>query len=266
MTGRDFSERDVHLALDGELPAEDRMAFDLWLKANPEMAAKSARYTADAEALRAAFAGVLSEPVPPRLAKALLGEAGARRPLFSSRWWMAAAAALLLAAGGAAGYLTGSAGTGIENPARDQLAEEAIAAHVVYAAEKRHAVEVPASDKDHMETWLSNRIGLRLVTPDLAPDGFHLVGGRLLPAGPHKAAMLLYEDEAGNRLSLFITAEAAQGKDNGKGTYAEAADGPHAVYWLDKGYGCAVVATLPAGRLDAVATSAYRQLLAGIAS
>lgn len=263
MTGRDFSERDIHMALDGELPAEDRMAYDLWLKANPEMAAKSARYAADAETLRAAFADVLSEPVPPRLMKTLLGETRGRQQGRRSRWWLAAAAALLLSVGAAAGYLAGTSGFGIENPAQDQLAEEAIAAHVIYAAEKRHAVEVPASDKDHMETWLSNRVGLKLVTPDLAPDGFHLVGGRLLPAGSHKAAMLLYEDAAGNRLSMFITAEAAA---EGRGTYAEAADGPRAVYWSDKGYGCAVVGTLPNGQLNAVATSAYRQLLAGMAS
>lgn len=263
MTGRDFSERDIHMAIDGELPAEDRLAYDLWLKANPDMAAKSARYMADAEALRAAFAGVLSEPVPARLAETLLGDGAGRRRALPSRWWLAAAAALLLAAGGAGGYLAGAGGFGAADPAQERLAEEAIAAHVVYAAEKRHAVEVPASDKDHMETWLSNRVGLKLVTPDLAPDGFHLVGGRLLPAGQGKAAMLLYEDAAGNRLSMFVTAAAAT---RGKGTYAEAADGPRAVYWSDKGYGCAVVGTLPSGQLHAVAASAYRQLLAGMAS
>ena len=262
MTGRDFSERDIHMALDGELPAEDRMAFDFWLNANPEMAARSARYAADGEALRAAFAGVLSEPVPARLAETLLGRtAGRRAP--PSPWWLAAAAVLLLAAGGASGYLAGSAGSGAGDTASDQLAEEAIAAHVVYAAEQRHAVEVPASDRDHMETWLSSRVGLKLVPPDLAPDGFHLVGGRLLPAGSHKAAMLLYEDAAGDRLSVFVTAESAA---RGSGTYAEMADGPRAVYWLDKGYGCAVVGVLPSGRLNAVAASAYRQLLAGMAS
>jgi anti-sigma factor RsiW len=263
MTGRDFSERDIHMALDGELPAEDRMAYDLWLLANPEMTARSARYASDGEALRAAFAGVLSEPVPARLTKTLLGEAVARRRPLPSRWWLAAAAAVLLVLGGLAGYFAGARGIGLDDPTEDRLAEEAIAAHVIYAAEKRHAVEVPASDKDHMETWLSNRVGLKLVTPDLAPDGFHLVGGRLLPAGSHKAAMLLYEDDAGNRLSMFITAETAA---RSKGTYAEAADGPRAVYWLDRGYGCAIVGTLPNGQLNAVATSAYRQLIAGMAS
>ncbi|RWD44948.1 MAG: anti-sigma factor, partial [Mesorhizobium sp.] len=77
MTRRDFSERDIHMALDGELPGEERVAYDAWLEANPEMKAKSARYIADRAALRAALAGVMDEPVPARLRQAVLGEAPA---------------------------------------------------------------------------------------------------------------------------------------------------------------------------------------------
>ncbi|TIS93080.1 MAG: anti-sigma factor [Mesorhizobium sp.] len=263
MSRRDFSERDIHMALDGELPGDERAAYDAWLEANPEMKAKSARYIADRAALRAAFAGVLDEPVPARLRKVVLGEAPARTPASGSRWWLAAAAAAVLAVGGLGGYFAGIGGVGREDEAEDQLAEQAIAAHVVYAAEQRHAVEVPAADKDHLQTWLTNRVGLKLVAPDLTAEGFQLVGGRLLPAGQGKAAMLLYEDAKGERVSLFVTAESAE---KAKGTYAVEADGPEAVYWLDKGYGCAVVGSLPRERLAAVAKSAYGQLLAGLNS
>ncbi|WP_245462323.1 anti-sigma factor, partial [Mesorhizobium sp. M7A.F.Ca.CA.001.11.2.1] len=154
-------------------------------------------------------------------------------------------------------------GIGQEDPAEDRLAEQAIAAHVIYAAEKRHAVEVPASDKDHLQTWLSNRVGLKLVAPDLTANGFQLVGGRLLPAGESKAAMLLYEDGNGQRISLFVTTESTE---NAKGTYAATQDGPEAVYWLDKGYGCAVAGSLPRERLNEVARNAYTQLVNGLAS
>ena len=263
MTRRDFTDRDIHMALDGELPGEERMAYDAWLEANPEMKAKSARYIADRAALRAALAGVMDEPVPARLRQAVLGEAPARTPAWRSRWWLSAAAAAVLMVGGFGGYLAGIDGIG-RSESDDQLAEQAIAAHLIYAAEKRHAVEVPASDKDHLQTWLSNRVGLKLVAPDLAAEGFALVGGRLLPAGERgKAAMLLYEDAKGERISLFVTAESSQ---TTKGTYTAEADGPEAVYWLDKGYGCAVVGSLPPERLSEVAKSAYGQLLAGISS
>jgi anti-sigma factor RsiW len=263
MIRRDFSERDIHMALDGELPADERVAYETWLDSNPEMKAKSTRYTADLAALRVAFAGVLDEPVPARLQKTVFGEAPIRGVAPHSRWWLAAAAAAVLAVGGLGGYFAGKDRSGQEDPAEDQLAERAIAAHVIYAAEQRHAVEVPASDKDHLQTWLSNRVGLKLVAPDLTADGFQLVGGRLLPAGQSKAAMLLYQDDKGERISLFVTVESAE---SAKGTYASAEDGPQAVYWLDKGYGCAVVGSLPRERLAAVARSAYSQLVNGLAS
>ena len=263
MSRRDFSERDIHMALDGELPGEERIAYEAWLEANPEMKARSVRYVADRAALRSAFAGVLDEPVPARLRQAVLGDARARTTATRSRWWLAAAAAAVLI-GCVGGYFAGIDGIGRHEGADDQLAEQAIAAHVIYAAEKRHAVEVPASDKDHLQTWLSNRVGLKLVAHDLQAEGFQLVGGRLLPAGSQgKAAMLLYEDAKGERVSLFVTAESAE---KAKGTYAAEEDGPEAVYWLDKGYGCAVVGSLPRERLAAVAKSAYGQLLAGLAS
>jgi anti-sigma factor RsiW len=263
MIRRDFSERDIHMALDGELPAEERAAYDAWLDANPEMKARSARFTADRAAMRAAFAGVMDEAVPVRLRNVVLGETPAKASVPRSRWWLGAAAAALMLAGGLGGYLAGMDGIFQEDPAEDQLAEQAIAAHVIFAAEKRHAVEVPASDKDHLQTWLSNRVGLKLVAPDLTANGFQLIGGRLLPAGDGKAAMLLYEDDKGERISLFVTAESTE---NAKGTYAAEQSGPQAVYWLDKGYGCAVVGSLPHGQLAVVAKSAYDQLLAGLAT
>ena len=227
MTRRDFSERDIHMALDGELPVDERVAYDAWLEANPEMKARSVRYVADRAALRAAFAGVLDEPVPARLQNIVFGEAPVKTTASSSRWWRAAAAAAMLAIGGVGGYVAGIDHLGLEDSAEGQLAEQAIAAHVLYAAEQRHAVEVPASDKDHLQTWMSNRVGLKLVAPDLAAQGFQLVGGRLLPAGESKAAMLLYEDAKGERISLFVTAESVE---KTKGTYGSEEDGPEAIY------------------------------------
>ena len=262
MTRRDFSERDIHLALDNELPSDERAGYEAWLEANPEMKARSARYASDNEALRAAFGDVLDEAVPARLHNIVIGETATNLSASRSKWWLAAAAVLLLSLGGVGGYFANAIGLGEEEGSGGRLAEEAIAAHVIYAAEKRHAVEVPASDKDHMQTWLSNRVGLKLVAPDLSEDGFELVGGRLLPAsGSSKAAMLLYEDTTGNRISLFVTSESAA---KTAGVYNEEEGGPTAVYWLDKGYGCAVVGSLPDGRLNEVAKRAYKQLVSGI--
>jgi len=259
MTRRDFTERDIHLALDGELPDEERADFEAWLEAMPEMKARSLRFAADRVRLREALAGVLEEPVPGRLSKMAAGEkpppAGP-----AMRWRFAAAAALFLALGAGGGYLAGANGVGVEAHAEDELAEEAIAAHTVYAAEQRHAVEVGADDKDHLLAWLSKRVGVTLVAPDLQAEGFHLVGGRLLPAGQKTAGLLLYEDAKGDRISIYVTAE---GKEKSKGIYRLETGGASAIYWLDEGWGCAVVGTLPQDQLLDVGKKAYRQLLAG---
>ncbi|MCX7304631.1 MAG: anti-sigma factor [Hyphomicrobiales bacterium] len=259
MTRRDFSERDIHLALDGELPDEDRRDFEAWLEATPDMKARSLRFEADRARLREAFAGVLEERVPDRLAMRAAGEAPAPATRVA-RWRFAAAAAVFLALGAGGGYLAGVEAIGIEPQAEDELAEEAIAAHTIYAAEQRHAVEVGADDKDHLLAWLSKRVGLTLVAPDLAAEGFHLVGGRLLPAGQKTAGLLLYEDAGSNRISIYVTAE---GDEKSKGVYKHETGGASAVYWLDDGWGCAIVGTLPQDRLVDVGRKAYRQLLAG---
>jgi anti-sigma factor RsiW len=75
MSGRQFTTNDIHLALDGELSADDRADFDRWMDTHPEMRALSARYARDRATLVAALAPVLDEPVPPRLTATALGEA-----------------------------------------------------------------------------------------------------------------------------------------------------------------------------------------------
>ena len=44
MTRRDFTERDIHMALDGELPADELADYQAWLDGNPEMKARSTRF------------------------------------------------------------------------------------------------------------------------------------------------------------------------------------------------------------------------------
>lgn len=259
MSQRDFTERDIHMALDGELPEEERADFQSWLSATPEMKARSLRFEADRARLRNSFAPVIDEPVPDRLTGLVTGEAK-RRSAGLPSWRMAAAAVLLLAVGAGGGYLASIGGIGVETQSEEALAEDAIAAHTIYAAEQRHAVEVGANDKDHLLSWLSKRTGLTLTSPDLSAEGFHLVGGRLLPAGQTTAALLLYEDAKGDRISIYVTAE---GEEKAKGIYTHENGGASAVYWLDKGWGCAVVGTLPEAELLDVGRNAYRQLLAG---
>ena len=59
MSRRDFTLNDIHLALDGELPADDRADFEHWLDAHADMKALKGRYERDRAVLLAALAVAL---------------------------------------------------------------------------------------------------------------------------------------------------------------------------------------------------------------
>jgi anti-sigma factor RsiW len=274
MTDRPFSDRDIHLALDGELPAEERADFEAWLAADADMKARYERFADDAARLRDALAGVLDEAVPGRLPGLVTatvpdgetvfrrsGETtvGERGTPWWGHWQAAAAAVLLFLAGGIGGYFIAAG----QDQAEDRLAEQAVGAYLTYAVDQPRAVEVDAEDKPRLDGWLSKRVGLKVVAPDLSAQGFELLGGRILPYGDKAAALLVYKDTAGKQISLYVTATT---QDGIRGTYAQEAGGPSAVYWLDKGFGCAVVGALPPDQLTDVARSAWRQLLEGAAT
>lgn len=262
MTGRTFEERDIHLALDGELPAEDRPAFEAWLAGRPDMQAKSERFAADAASLREALAATLDEPVPARLVS-VLSSGGARRTATARPLWQALAAAVLLSAGLLGGYLVGASGW---HPANDEgrlIADSAIAAHDIYSREKLHVVEVAADQREHLLGWLSKRVGLTLIAPDLASQGYDLVGGRLLPLQRASAAQFMYQDASGNRISLYVARDPGNA-DTGFRFIEEGAT--RTLYWMDDGYGCAVSGDVSHATLQTIADLAYTQLLQGLKS
>ena len=95
-------------------------------------------------------------------------------------------------------------------PNRTQLAvsllqQEAINSHTVYASDRRHPIEVSAAEQDHLSQWLSNRLNRTVEPPDLSRSGYRLLGGRLLATERGAAAALfMYDDAQGNRLSLLM--------------------------------------------------------------
>ena len=204
MSRRDFTERDIHMALDGELPSEERADYENWLEANPEMKARSARFEADRARLRDDLRRRIGRADARKADRARHREGGEARRERAALAHGRRGGNPARARDRRSGYLAGIGGLGLEAQAEDELAENAITAHTIYAAEQRHAVEVGADDKDHLLGWLSKRLGVTLIAPDLTADGFQLVGGRLLPAGHTSAAMLLYEDTNGNRISIYV--------------------------------------------------------------
>lgn len=252
-----ISETDLHAFVDGKLTPERRTEVEAWLAAHPDKAAEVAGWQRQNEALAALFGGTADETVPSRLDPHLIARspAATRQP---ARWQLAAAAVVMLALGGALGW----AGRDYLKPSeRQELIASAVSAHALYVKENRHAVEVAAADKDHLVSWLSNRVERPITPPDLAPDGFTLVGGRLLPGygeqptGP--AAQLMYENAAQERVTVYITAALPDRRTDREFT---ARDNLDAFYWANDKITCTVVGDLPEAQMQAVAKKVYQQL------
>src|SRR5438270_48194 len=58
------TEDELQAYVDGELAAERHNAVDAWLMGHPEEAARVAAWRAQAEAIRARYSAIASEPVP----------------------------------------------------------------------------------------------------------------------------------------------------------------------------------------------------------
>jgi anti-sigma factor RsiW len=140
-------EDDLHAYIDGQLPAPRRQAVEAHLAAAPQDARRVAAYRAQRQALRQAFAQAPADgPIPERLRlDTIIKERQHRQP---RRWLIAASIVLAIGIGAAGGTLFRN----LMAPGRNQLAmtlleQEAVASHTVYAADRRHPVEVAGTEQ-----------------------------------------------------------------------------------------------------------------------
>lgn len=246
---RNSEDWTLHAYVDGEVPAELRAEIEMRLARDPEAALSVEAWRSQKLLIREAFDPILDEPLPDRLANVLKRQpAGLSWPLGI----IAAALALVLLGGAAGWFVAEHAGT-LETRS---LAAEALAAHQVFAAEVRHPVEVGAEESDQLATWLSKRLGHALKLPDLTPEGYTLLGGRLLAVEGRPAAQLMYEDQSKRRITIFLASNTGRGET----AIRIEQNGPlSACYWLDGPFGFAVAGELDRERLMGLAHAVYRQ-------
>ncbi len=255
MTSGPYGAADLHAYLDGEMPAEEHAAFDEWLVANPDMRRLLSEFEADRQQLREALDTTTAGPVPERIESAL----AAGKQQHSRRIWQAAAAILIFAAGAATGWGTSEyARPDVPAATAPATAERALTAHLVYVSEVLHPVEVAADQKTHLVKWLSKRMGHRLIAPDLAAAGMHLIGGRLLPGEMTAAAQLMYEDASGKRVTLYV----GSNPQNRQTAFRLAERGSvRTFYWLDGPFGYALAGDLEEDRLLDLARLVYQEMI-----
>lgn len=227
-----------------------------YLSAHPAVATKLSRIQEQNDALRASLQEKYDEPIPPRLRVASL--IAARR--LRQRLWFgrSAAAAMLLLVGGVSGWYANELTLSQRATPMLQLADQAVRAFRTFSVEKLHPVEVRASDEGHLIQWLSNRLDRQIVVPDLSRDGFRLMGGRVLPGRVRPAAQIMYDDDKGARLTIYLQPMAV---DVTEFRYTESAD-VRTFYRAEQGLAFAVTARVDRNELFNVARDIYVQITA----
>lgn len=246
--------------LDGALTPDDATAIERLVATDPAVAAEFEALSRVDDAARSAFDSLLADPVPETLTVAVTRSPTTpvaanlpHRPL----WQIIAAALALLLIGGAGGaFVTRSTSSNQVASAAawlDQVADY----HMVYASQKRHLVEVPASETDHLQKWLAETTGVAFTVPDLTANGLTFQGGRLLVASGKPVAQLLYTNASGQVVALCFLAggNAAMGTGTPALTTRNT-DRVHMVWWNSKDASYVVVGPTSGVDLQSVAETA----------
>jgi anti-sigma factor RsiW len=198
--------------------------------------------------LHARFDSVLEEPIP------------ARMHLRSPPWRGYARAALLVAVGIAIGLALPYARQGVSPLAGNDvaLATRAARAHLVYASEVRHPVEVAANERDHLVKWLSKRLDTDLKLPMLSEAGYELLGGRLLPGPDGPVAQFMYQDSSGKRITVYVTGKTH--KDPVTAFRFMQSGNVNVFYWVDRDCGYAISGEIGRPELTRLANVIYKQI------
>lgn len=244
-----ITEDTLHAYVDGQLPEPHRTEVESLLAANPQDAERVRAYQKQNEALRALFDPILDEVIPSHLR------------LLKSRRYSTATRCALIAVCLVVGSMLGWIGRGANYRKADEpltFARQAALAHLVYTPEVRHPVEVAAEQEDHLVNWLSKRLGAPLKAPHLSKLGYDMVGGRLLPGNKGPVAQFMYQDQNGQRLTLYVRTDTAT---QGETAFRFSEEGKVKVfYWLDRPFDYALTGEVERGELLRIAKAIYQEL------
>ncbi|QBK05442.1 anti-sigma factor [Hylemonella gracilis] len=259
------TDDELHALLDGRLKPEERAALQARLAQDPTAHARWMAWQRQHAALRGLHAELLRQDLPMALQGTAHRAQHAQLRVRQVRQWSGVAASLVLAFGlgwfGRALWMpSSSAVLARQAPARDFVRQAAVA-HAVYSPEQRHPVEVGAGQEEHLVQWLSKRLGHPLKLPQLHAWGYDLVGGRLLPGDDGARAQFMYQNAAGERVTLYLGQRPAALAGDAQVEFRYSTDGPvPSFYWMDGEQAYALSGPLSREPLLRLAQAVYQQL------
>ncbi len=244
---RPVHEEDLHAYVDDRLDPERRDAVARRLAADAVLRRRVEDWRAQRDLLRDGLAFRQQEPVPPSLSLSSLAEARLATVRGAARWRSAAGIVMALAVGTAAGWVA----HGPQRPSEiARLSLEAVSAYRVFANDPAHGIELPPDDPVELTRRMTQTLGRSVAVPDLSRAGYHLVGGRVLAVMYGPAGMLVYEDAAHNRITVYIQPMRVGEETPMRSVDAGAVDG---YAWINRQIGYGVVSEGDRARLHSIA-------------
>ncbi|PAU60544.1 anti-sigma factor [Pseudomonas sp. PICF141] len=227
------SECDLHAYIDHQLSDADRHRVQIYLASNPEVAAQVRAWQHDAQQLRAALSGALQQPANPQLDPAMIRQRVARQ----SRRHLASAAVLLMAV--SVGGLGGWQARQMTLVSTSLPMTDAMQAYRLIAQQGILPADYKVSDDGDMQGWLDRYFSQAQRLPNLTASGYTPVSGRLLSTEQGPAAMVVYENQSGHKVSFYVR---PPGPKNFLLPRGSRNDGElQAEYWSGAGYNYAMV-------------------------
>lgn len=257
----DIQEHDLHAYVDQQLSAKKVKAVEALILKNPKIAAKIQQWQQQNDLISQHFSKTKSNEIPTLLDINTLTTKQHHNttvPTILWRYGLAASLFLMMSSGIIGWYLHD-----ILQPKQQyqmSFVNSAISAYNVFSVEVLHPVEVSAHKKDHLITWLSERINHPLKVPELKQYGYKLLGGRLLAMKKGRpAAQLMFENNTGQRITLLVSKNPAY---NDHAFLFKNEDKTNAFYWMDATIAYSVSGKIQRDKLQSVSEGIYQQITA----
>jgi anti-sigma factor RsiW len=228
----------MHAYLDGELDASTILEYEQHLRTCPACAPRLAEQKVLQTAMKAdGLYYKAPDHLRDRLRAALVQQRAVRSVRFPWRWVAAAAACLLLCVG--LGFLV--AQFRLMASKQERLTQEVASGHIrSLQVENQRLVDVRTSNKHEVKPWLSERLDFSPPVPDLADQGFSLVGGRLDYVDGRPIAVVVYQRRK-HVISVFLWPNRANEETQPR---RETRQGYHLIQWSGAGMNHWVVSDL----------------------